>query len=154
MKITNIKFLAFEFDFGYSETGEERENLGRIDAEVFIEVEEDSGEKNTITHRTRLDGASFSDFTGGQEAAGLGFGGSFDTALQKVRELVALKVASDLGAELADMEYIPTQPLRQKVSELEAGLLEMSAISALQEQKANENEQAILELTMLMAGGM
>lgn len=45
-------------------------------------------------------------------------------------------------------------PLSEQIKTLETALLEMSAISALQEQKSKENEQAILELTMLMAGGI
>jgi hypothetical protein len=42
---------------------------------------------------------------------------------------------------------------KQKNTSLEASLLEMTAIAAQQEQRIVHNEQAILELTTLIAGG-
>src|SRR5690625_707083 len=106
MKITNIKFLSFEFDFGYSEEIEEsKKNLGRIDAEVFVELD-DNGESKVITHRTRLDEASFLDFMSEQEVEKLNFGKDFSSSIQQLRKLVAMKLASDLGVELADVVYV------------------------------------------------
>ena len=119
MKITNIKFLSFEFDFGYSEEIEEsKKNLGRIDAEVFVELD-DNGESKVITHRTRLDEASFLDFMSEQEVEKLNFGKDFSTSIQQLRKLVAMKIASDLGVELADVGYVPTEPIRDRVDDLE-----------------------------------
>ena len=119
MKITNIKFLSFEFDFGYSEEIEEsKKNLGRIDAEVFVELD-DNGESKVITHRTRLDEASFLDFMSEQEVEKLNFGKDFSSSIQQLRKLVAMKIASDLGVELADVGYVPTEPLRDRVDDLE-----------------------------------
>ena len=119
MKITNIKFLSFEFDFGYSEESEEgKKNLGRIDAEVFVEID-DNGESKVITHRTRLDEASFLDFMSEQEVEKLNFGKDFSTSIQQLRKLVAMKIASDLGVELADVGYVPTEPIRDRVDDLE-----------------------------------
>jgi len=43
--------------------------------------------------------------------------------------------------------------LKERAKELENALLEMTTISAMQEQKVQENEQAILELSMLLGGG-
>ena len=118
MKITNIKFLSFEFDFGYSEEIEEsKKNLGRIDAEVFVEID-DNGESKVITHRTRLDEASFLDFMSEQEVEKLNFGKDFSTSIQQLRKLVAMKIASDLGVELADVGYVQRTPIRDDVEEL------------------------------------
>ena len=118
MKITNIKFLSFEFDFGYSEESEEgKKNLGRIDAEVFVEID-DNGESKVITHRTRLDEASFLDFMSEQEVEKLNFGKDFSTSIQQLRKLVAMKIASDLGVELADVGYVQRTPIRDDVEEL------------------------------------
>lgn len=118
MIIKNIKFIGLEFDFGYSEESEEdKKNLGRIDAEVFIEVDDD-GESKVITHRTRLDEASFLDFMSEQEVEKLNFGTDFSTSIQQLRKLVAMKTASDLGVELADVGYVQRTPIRNDVEEL------------------------------------
>lgn len=42
--------------------------------------------------------------------------------------------------------------LKERAKELENALLEMTTISAMQDQKVQENEQAILELSMLVGG--
>lgn len=119
MIITGIKFLALEFDFGYSEeTVEDQQNLGRIDAEVFVEMDDD-GDASTITHKVRLDETSFLDFMDEQDVSALDFGNSFSSAIQQLRQLVAMKVASDLGVELADVGYVVSTPLRDKVESLE-----------------------------------
>lgn len=118
MKITNIKFLSFEFDFDYSgESEEDKKNLGRIDAEVFVEID-DNGESKVITHKTRLDEASFLDFMSEQEVEKLNFGKDFSTSIQQLRKLVAMKMASDLGVELADVGYVQRTPIRNDVEEL------------------------------------
>lgn len=118
MIIKNIKFIGLEFDFGYSEESEEdKKNLGRIDAEVFVEIDDD-GESKVITHRTRLDEASFLDFMSEQEVEKLNFGTDFSTSIQQLRKLVAMKTASDLGVELADVGYVQRTPIRNEVEEL------------------------------------
>lgn len=118
MIIKNIKFIGLEFDFGYSEENEEdKKNLGRIDAEVFVEIDDD-GESKVITHRTRLDEASFLDFMSEQEVEKLNFGTDFSTSIQQLRKLVAMKTASDLGVELADVGYVQRTPIRNEVEEL------------------------------------
>lgn len=43
--------------------------------------------------------------------------------------------------------------LKERAKELENALLEMTTILAMQDQKVQENEQAILELSMLLGGG-
>ena len=118
MIIKNIKFIGLEFDFGYSEESEEdKKNLGRIDAEVFVEID-DNGESKVITHKTRLDEASFLDFMSEQEVEKLNFGTDFSTSIQQLRKLVAMKMASDLGVELADVGYVQRTPIRNDVEEL------------------------------------
>jgi hypothetical protein len=119
MVITGIKFLALEFDFGYSEeTEEDRQNLGRIDAEVFVDVD-DNGDTSTLTHKVRLDEVSFLDFMDEQDVDDLDFGNSFSSAIQQIRQLVAMKVASDLNIQLAGVGYVPSTPLRDAVNALE-----------------------------------
>lgn len=118
MIIKNIKFISLEFDFGYSEESEEdKKNLGRIDAEVFVEID-DNGESKVITHKTRLDEASFLDFMSEQEVEKLNFGTDFSTSIQQLRKLVAMKTASDFGVELADVGYVQRTPIRNDVEEL------------------------------------
>jgi len=48
---------------------------------------------------------------------------------------------------------IENEQLKERVKELEQALLEMTTISAMQDQKLQETEQAILELSMLLGGG-
>ena len=118
MIIKNIKFISLEFDFGYSEESEEdKKNLGRIDAEVLVEID-DNGESKVITHKTRLDEASFLDFMSEQEVEKLNFGTDFSTSIQQLRKLVAMKTASDFGVELADVGYVQRTPIRNDVEEL------------------------------------
>lgn len=58
-------------------------------------------------------------------------------------------------------ETIPIPPtfsqqiveLQEKNKELESALVEMSALAAEQEQRNIQNEQAIMELTTMLAGG-
>lgn len=137
MLITNIKFLALEFDFGYSEeTEEDQQRLGRIDAEVFVEMDDD-GDTSTLTHKIRLDEASYLDFMGEQEVGDLDFGNSFGETIQQLRQLVAMKVASDLGIELSDVGFVASTPLRDKVESLEIS--------------QSDQDEAIM---MLMLGGL
>lgn len=49
-------------------------------------------------------------------------------------------------------EPIYQKPLSEEVKELETALLEATTLIASQEQKATQNEQAILELTMMIGG--
>lgn len=153
-KITNVKFLSLEFDFGYYEDNEEtHENKGNIDAEVFVEIES-GGEIAVTKHKTNLKDVSFADFMSTEDMEEIVTQtGSLAEYIQTLRKVIMLKVANELGMEVADVDYTPAQPLGEKVQELETGLLEMTAVSAMQEQKATENEQAILELSMLIAGG-
>lgn len=137
MKILNVKFVGLEFDFGYSEdSAEDRGNHGRIDAEVFVQTETD-GEQNTVTHRARLDGGSFADFLTEEQLNELNFGTDFSSALQKLRHLITLRVASDLGAEMAGIGYIAPAPLRDE-------------INLLQDSQTKQDEAIML----LMLGGM
>lgn len=48
---------------------------------------------------------------------------------------------------------IENEQLKERVKELEQALLEMTTISAMQDQKLQETEQAILELSMFLGGG-
>lgn len=131
-KITNIKFLSLEFDFGYDKNFEETyENKGRIDAEVFVEIENE-GNVSTITHRTELQDVSFSDFITEEDKENvIKNTDSFGEFIQILRTLIALKVASDLNMEIADIDYVAPASLRTQVK---------------------MNEQAILELTMMIGG--
>ena len=57
-----------------------------------------------------------------------------------------------------NMQHQPSQEeeisqLKQKTQELEFALVEMSTYAAMQEQRNIQNEQAILELTTMIAGG-
>jgi len=118
-KITNIKFLSLEFDFGYDKNFEETyENKGRIDAEVFVEIENE-GNVSTITHRTELQDVSFSDFITEEDKENIIKNtDSFGEFIQILRTLIALKVASDLNMEIADIDYVVPTPLREEVEDL------------------------------------
>lgn len=151
MIIKNIKFIGLEFDFGYSEESEEdKKNLGRIDAEVFIEIETEDGIVTT-KHKLDLKDISFSDFM--QESDIQNIVKTTDSLaeyIQILRKVIMLKVASELNMEVADVDYTPRQTLREKTKELEQALLEMTNIAAMQEQRLQESEQAIIELSMLL----
>lgn len=116
MKITGIKYIGFEFDFGYSEENEaDAQNKGRIDAEVFVNVTDD-GEDSIITHKVRLDETSFLDLMEVEGAEEIDFGSNFSGALQQIRMLIALKVADDLGIEIVDMDFIKPTPLCDEIN--------------------------------------
>lgn len=60
--------------------------------------------------------------------------------------------------ENRDIQPQPSQEeeisqLKQKTQEIEFALVEMSTYAAMQEQRNIQNEQAILELTTMIAGG-
>lgn len=118
-RITNIKFLSLEFDFGYFKDNENSiDNLGRIDAEVFVEIENE-GNVSTITHRTELQNVSFSDFIAEEDKENIIKNtDSFGEFIQILRTLIALKVASDLNMEIADIDYVVPTPLREEVEDL------------------------------------
>lgn len=116
MKILGIMFLGLEFDFGCSE--DDHSNLGRIDATVFVDTDND-GEKQRIEHKVQLHEISFKDFLSEDEIANIvNVGDDFGSILQTVRKLVMHKVANDLGMEIADVDYTPPKSLRNNVNEL------------------------------------
>ncbi|MGG3800470.1 hypothetical protein [Metabacillus fastidiosus] len=63
-------------------------------------------------------------------------------------------------AQIPPEEVLPVPPtfeqriaeLQAKNAELEAALVEMTELAAQQEQRSTQNEQAIVELTMLVGG--
>lgn len=150
-KIVNVRFCSFEFDFGYNPDDEETfKNKGNIDAEVFIEIETEDGIVTT-KHKLDLKDISFSDFM--QESDIQNIVKTTDSLaeyIQILRKVIMLKVASELNMEVADVDYTPTQTLREKTEELEQALLETTNIAAMQEQRLQESEQAIVELSMLL----
>lgn len=108
--ITNISFLALEFDF---------EQEGAIRADVFLEVDDD-GEKLNMTHKARLEETSFQDFLSPEDVNEvLAPGGSFGSYLQTLRKLIALKVAADLDFKIADLDYVPSTPVGDRIKILE-----------------------------------
>ena len=74
---------------------------------------------------------------------------------------VSHKLEIPLQNDIPDGEALPVQPtfeqrineLQTKNVELESALVEMSTYAAMQEQRNIQNEQAILELTTMIAGG-
>ena len=109
--LTNINFLSLEFDFS---------GIGNIDAVVFVDIDND-GDKQKIEHKLQLHESSFLDFlTQEQVQEVTRVGDNFNTFIQSLRYLVTLKVANDLGAIIADNDYIPAEPLRKSIEELEA----------------------------------
>ena len=118
-KITNIKFIALEFDLGYSPDDEESiENKGNIHSEVFVEIDYD-GETSVITHRIKLHETDLIDFMEVEDKEELLNGiNSLNDLIQVLRKIVSIKVSSDLGIELETMEFIPKKSLREDVDEL------------------------------------
>lgn len=118
-KITNIKFIALEFDLGYSHDNEESiENKGNIHSEIFVEIDYD-GETSIITHRVKLHETDFTDFMEVEDKEELLNGiNTFNDYLQTLRKIIAMKASSDLGIELADMNFTPKNSLREDVDEL------------------------------------
>lgn len=150
-KITNIRFCSFEFDFGYDKNDESTfERKGDINAKVFVDIETENG---IITNKVNLNlkDVSFKDFIPESDISNIVKStDSLSEYIQILRKALILKAASDLGMDVADVDYTPAQTLREKTEELEQALLEMTNISALQDQKLQENEQAIIELSMLL----
>lgn len=136
-KITNIKFLSLEFDFGYDKNFEETyESKGRIDAVVFVEIE-NGGSISTITHKVALQDVSFDDFLIEEDKNEIiKEANSFSEYIQVLRKLIALKVANDLNIEVADMEYVIPRTLRSEVDGIKEETMGL--------------QQAIAELTMMM----
>lgn len=118
-RITNIKFLSLEFDFGYDKNFEETyENEGRVDAEVFVEIDND-GETSIITHKIKLHETDFIDFMEVEDKEELLNGiNTLNDLIQVLRKIISMKVSSDLGIELADMNFTPKNSLREDVDEL------------------------------------
>lgn len=150
-KIVDVRFCSFEFDFGYHPNDEKTyNNKGNIDAKVFVDIETENGIK---TNKISLDlkDVSFADFM--QESDIQNIVKPTDSLaeyIQILRKVIMLKVASELNMEVADVDYTPGQTLREKTEELEQALLEMTNIAAMQEQRLQESEQAIIELSMLL----
>ena len=118
-KITNIKFIALEFDFGYSPDDEGSiENKGNIHSEVFVEIDND-GETSIITHSVKLHETDFIDFmeVGDKEELLNGIN-TLNDLIQVLRKTISMKVSSDLGIELADMNFTSKNSLREDVDEL------------------------------------
>lgn len=108
-KITNVKFLSLEFDF---------EDTGKIDAEVFVEIENE-GEVSVMTYRAELQDTSFSDFITEEDKTSIIIGtNNLGEYIQALRQLITLKVANDLGIGIADIDYIAPLPLSEKVEKL------------------------------------
>ena len=118
-KITNLKFLSMEFDFGYNEENEEtHDRKGRIDSEVFVEIDYD-GEISVMTHRIKLHETDLLDFMEVEDKEELLNGiNTLNDLIQVLREVVSMKVSSDLGIELADMNFTSKGSLREDVDEL------------------------------------
>ncbi len=118
-KITNIKFLSMEFDFGYNKEDENTyENKGKVDAEVFVEVEND-GEISVVSHKVDLSNLDFLDLMSEEDKADIiGNINTLGDYIQNLRKIVAMKVSSDLGIELVDIDFTPKKPLREDVENL------------------------------------
>ena len=118
-KITNIKFIALEFDLGYSPDDEESiENKGNIHSEIFVEIDND-GETSIITHKIKLCETDFIDFMEVEDKEELLNGiNTLNDLIQVLRKIISMKVSSDLGIELADMNFTPKNSLREDVDEL------------------------------------
>ena len=112
-KITNIKFIALEFDFGYSPDDEESiENKGNIHSEIFVEIDYD-GKTSILTHRVKLHETDFIDFMEVEDKKELlGEINSLNDFIQVLRKIISMKVSSDLGIELADMNFTPNYSLQ------------------------------------------
>lgn len=139
-RIINIKFIGLEFDFGYQKDNiESHENLGRIDAEVFVEVE-NQGDISVIKHQIKLHDVSIEDLIREEDRTDLiNDTNSLGDYIQLLRRLIMVKLAEDLNIEIADTNYISPPTLREKVMEIKeetAGL-----------------QMALAELTMFLAGG-
>ncbi|MEK4628118.1 hypothetical protein MKZ17_07915 [Solibacillus sp. FSL R7-0682] len=117
--ITGIKFMSLEFDFG---------NSGNIDAQVFVEIDSD-GERQTIEHKLQLHEVSFLDFlTKEQVNNELQIDGNFSSLSQTLRKFITYKVASDLGFEVAGINFTPAEPLRNRIESLQTSQAEQDTI--------------------------
>ncbi|MGG3888653.1 hypothetical protein [Metabacillus fastidiosus] len=66
---------------------------------------------------------------------------------------VSHTISVDEHAQIPEGETLPVQPtFSQRIAELEAALVETTTVAAQQEQRSTQNEQAIVELTMLVGG--
>jgi len=138
-KITNIKFFSMEFDFGYNKEDKNTyENKGKVDAEVFVEIEND-GEISVVSHKVDLSNLDFLDLMSEDEKTN--FIGNISTLgdyIQNFRNIIAIKVSNDLGIELADIDFTPKKPLREDVESLKLEDL--------------NNKEAIAELYIMTMG--
>lgn len=147
-KLTNISFIGLEFDFGYNPNDEEsNKHQGRIDAEVFVEIDND-GEKSQIQYKTQLQDVSFSDFLSEEEIATLTeTENNFSSFIQTLRKLITLKIASEMNIEVADMNYVEVEPLRNRIESLEQSQQENAELK----ERIEVMQQALDELIL---GGM
>lgn len=138
-KITNIKFLSMEFDFGYNKEDENTyENKGRVDTEVFVEIEND-GEVSVVSHKVDLSNLDFLDLMSEDEKTNvIGNISTLGDYIQSLRNIIAIKVSNDLGIELADIDFTPKKPLREDVENLKLEDL--------------NNKEAIAELYIMTMG--
>jgi len=138
-RITNIKFLSLEFDFGYDKNFEETyENEGRVDAEVFVEIEND-GEISVVSHKMNLSNLDFLDLMSEDEKTNvIGNISTLGDYIQNLRNIIAIKVSNDLGIELAGIDFTPKKPLREDVENLKLEDL--------------NNKEAIAELYIMNMG--
>lgn len=118
-RITNIKFLSMEFDFGYNKEDENTyENKGKVDAEVFVEIEND-GEISVVSHKVDLSNLDFLDLMSEEDKVDIISDiNTLGDYIQTLRKVIAMKVSSDLGIELADIDFSPKKPLREDVEKL------------------------------------
>lgn len=132
-KIINIKFISLEFDFGYSKDDESTFlNKGSIDAEVFVEIE-DEGINTTITHKLGLKDVSFTDLVTTEEKENIISNiNTVGGLIQALRMLVSLKVANDLNMEIADINYISPIPqieiLEEQVNDLNIAMANIMGV--------------------------
>lgn len=84
------------------------------------------------------------------------------TEYTKDRKTVSHKISVPVQSVIPPGEVIPVPPtfsqqiaeLQNKNNELESALVEMSSLTAEQEMRNIQNEQAIMELTILVGGNV
>ena len=138
-KIINIKFFSMEFDFGYNKEDENTyENKGKVDTEVFVEIEND-GEISVVSHKVDLSNLDFLDLMSEDEKTNvIGNISTLGDYIQNLRNIIAIKVSNDLGIELAGIDFTPKKPLREEVENLKLEDL--------------NNKEAIAELYIMTMG--
>lgn len=117
--LTNVSFLSLEFDFG---------SKGIIDARVFVEID-NNGEVQHVEHKLQLQDVSFNDFLSAEQITqNTQVGDNFSSFIQNFRKLITLKIASDLGLDVADGEYTKVTPTRELVKSLEISQSEQDQV--------------------------